>query len=113
MTEEKKDRLRRDIVARPEFTWFTYQDNVENRGRASEATFVGLRFLHQDNVLQNLANVSDLDLYPKETRGRERRNGALKPVMTSEDYHRKARLLELGEGVDGEYSMCRLTSDYV
>ena len=40
-------------LARPEYTWFTYQDNVENRDRASEATFV--RFLRQDNVLQNLA----------------------------------------------------------
>ena len=38
-------------------TWFTYQDNVENRGRASEATSV--RFLRQENVLQNLPNVCD------------------------------------------------------
>ena len=30
-----------------------YQDNVENQGRASEATIV--RFLWQDNVLQNLS----------------------------------------------------------
>ena len=26
----EKIRLRRETVARPEFTWFTYQDNVEN-----------------------------------------------------------------------------------
>ena len=50
----KKNRLRRETVPRPLVTWFTYQDNVENRGRASEAMFV--RFLRQDNVLQNLAN---------------------------------------------------------
>ena len=47
--------LRWVIVARPELEWFTYQDNVESRDRTSAATLV--RFLHQDNVLQNLANV--------------------------------------------------------
>ena len=40
-----------------EFTWFTYQDNIENQGRASEATFV--QFLCQHNVLQNLAPVKN------------------------------------------------------
>ena len=49
----RKNWLRPETVARPEFTWLTYQDNVENRGRASEATLVW--FLCQDNVLQNLA----------------------------------------------------------
>ena len=51
----EKNRLRRETVARPLVTWFTYQDNVENRDHASEATFV--RFLREDNVLQNLAIV--------------------------------------------------------
>ena len=54
----EKNRLRRETVARPLVTWFTYQDNVENRGRASEATFV--RFLRQDNVLQNLSRLCHL-----------------------------------------------------
>ena len=54
-TKVRKNRLRRETVARLEFTWLTYQDNVENPGRASEATFV--RFLCQDNALQNLAIV--------------------------------------------------------
>ena len=49
----KKKSATRETVVRPEFTWFTYQDKVQNRGRASEATFV--QFLRQDNVLQNLA----------------------------------------------------------
>ena len=54
----EKNRLRRETVARPEFTWFTYQENVEKRGRTSEATFV--RFLRQDSVLQNLATIACL-----------------------------------------------------
>ena len=57
-TKVRKNRLRRETVVRPEFTWFTYQDNVEDRGRASEMTFV--RFLRQDNVLQNLAIVMEI-----------------------------------------------------
>ena len=55
-TKVRKNRQRRETVARPLVTWITYQDNVENRGRASEATFV--RFLRQDNVLQNLSIVA-------------------------------------------------------
>ena len=51
----EKNRLRRETVARALVTWFTYQDNVENWGRASEATFV--RLLRQDKVLQNLTIV--------------------------------------------------------
>ena len=54
-TKVRKKRLYRETVARPLVTWFTYQDNVENRDRASEATFV--RFLCQDNVLQSLASI--------------------------------------------------------
>ena len=52
-TKARKNWLRRETVSRPEFTWLTYQDHEENRGRASAETFV--RFLRQDNVLQNLA----------------------------------------------------------
>ena len=32
MTKVRKNRLRRETVARPEFTCLTYQDNVENQG---------------------------------------------------------------------------------
>ena len=45
--------LRRETVARPELTWFTVEDSIENRGRAPETTFV--RFLRRDIILQNLA----------------------------------------------------------
>ena len=48
---EKKNRLRRETAASPSLRG-PYQDNVENRGRFSEATSV--RFLRQGTVLQNL-----------------------------------------------------------
>ena len=47
--ERKKNWQRQETVVRPKFP---FQDNVENRGGALEATFV--RFLSQDNVQQHL-----------------------------------------------------------
>ena len=52
----EKNLLRWETAVRPEPTWFTYQDNVENRGRALLATFE--RFLSQDDVQKNPASIS-------------------------------------------------------
>ena len=52
---ENTNRSRRETAAKSEFTWFTYQYNVENGAVPRWATFV--RFLSQSNILQNLTIV--------------------------------------------------------